>query len=212
MYVMVGEGVGGGGWRAGAVEPAVVESIDLMVTIADRAPAALSSTAHCVPCSPPPPPPPPARSTRRRAVAGIPLPHQALGGETLRPFLVAPAPAAAAAAAVAVVAAPRKKAWALSQWPRRPSCTVNHGCLDGHGSLSHCRPLPLTWTLAACEPHPWVPNAHPVTAARRCPGNPYELEPDQAVMGYKLRTNEWAYVCWFSFGNFSNFRISVQRR
>ena len=27
--------------------------------------------------------------------------------------------------------APRRKTWALSQWPRRPSCTVRHGCEDG---------------------------------------------------------------------------------
>jgi hypothetical protein len=27
----------------------------------------------------------------------------------------------------------RAKGWALSQWPRRPSCLTSHGCLDGHG-------------------------------------------------------------------------------
>jgi hypothetical protein len=27
----------------------------------------------------------------------------------------------------------RKKHWALSQWPRRPSCTTKPNCIDGHG-------------------------------------------------------------------------------
>lgn len=87
-------------------------------------------------------------------LAGLPLPRQALGGETLRPLLL---PKGAVA--------PRKKAWALSQWARRPSCTRSHGCLDGHG-------------------------------------NPWQFEPDQAIMGYKLRTVEWAFIAWvhFDFG------------
>jgi len=50
----------------------------------------------------------------------------------------------------------------MSQWARRPSCTVHHGCTDGHG-------------------------------------NPYDLIPDQALMGYKLRTTEWAYIAWFEY-------------
>ena len=35
-----------------------------------------------------------------------------------------------------------------------------------------------------------------------CPdgaGNPYDPSPDQALMGYKLRTEGWAYICWFGF-------------
>jgi hypothetical protein len=32
-----------------------------------------------------------------------------------------------------VVPPGRAKGWALSQWPRRPSCLTSHGCLDGHG-------------------------------------------------------------------------------
>ena len=36
-------------------------------------------------------------------------------------------------AGAAVAAAGRKKTWAISQWPRRPSCVTHHNCLDGHG-------------------------------------------------------------------------------
>jgi hypothetical protein len=91
---------------------------------------------------------------------------QAIAGETLRPFLFVPAAgesaannnrsdsAAAAAAAPAVAAAAaaaaprqlattaagapaaRNKTYALSQWPRRPSCTTSRGCTDGHGDPS----------------------------------------------------------------------------
>ena len=30
-------------------------------------------------------------------------------------------------------------------------------------------------------------------------GDPFDPLPDQAVMGYRLRTAEWAYVCWVEF-------------
>jgi hypothetical protein len=90
-----------------------------------------------------------------RGQAGLSLPAQALGGESMRPLLLAAAQQDDDAPLV------RKKTWALSQWPRRPSCTVG-GCEDGHG-------------------------------------NPYEYLPDQAVMGYKLRTESWAYIVWLQF-------------
>ena len=32
-----------------------------------------------------------------------------------------------------------------------------------------------------------------------CSGNPYDALPDQAIMGYKLRTERWAYIAWMSF-------------
>mmetsp|Transcript_3734 Transcript_3734/g.11719 ORF Transcript_3734/g.11719 Transcript_3734/m.11719 type:complete len:192 (-) Transcript_3734:147-722(-) len=55
-------------------------------------------------------------------LAGLPPPAQPLGGESLRPLLTAaPGP-------------PRNKTWALSQWPRRPSCVTHHSCTDGHGN------------------------------------------------------------------------------
>lgn len=79
-----------------------------------------------------------------------PLPKQALGGESMRSLLLT------GKGMELESPAPRKKTWALSQWPRRPSCTVNHGCEDGHG-------------------------------------NPYEKIPDQAIMGYRIRTDRWAY-------------------
>jgi hypothetical protein len=89
-------------------------------------------------------------------LAGLPLPKQALAGESMRPLLLT-------AKGIEVEdIAPRKKTWALSQWPRRPSCTVNHGCEDGHG-------------------------------------NPYEKIPDQAIMGYRIRTGRWAYIAWMTF-------------
>jgi len=75
--------------------------------------------------------------------------RQALGGESLRSLLRGDRAA-------------RSKDWALTQWPRRPSCTTRHGCVDGHD-------------------------------------NPYAALPDQAVMGYKLRTSRWAYICWVGF-------------
>jgi len=83
-------------------------------------------------------------------LAGIPLPTQALAGESMRPLLQTKP------------SMQRNKTYALSQFPRRPSCVTKHGCMDGGG-------------------------------------NPYDFSPDQAVMGYKLRTAEWAYVCWVEF-------------
>ena len=81
-------------------------------------------------------------------LAGLPLPKQAFAGETLRPLLGG--------------TGTRKKTWALSQWPRRPSCTTAHACIDGHD-------------------------------------DPWRAKPDVAVMGYKLRTDEWAYIWWGRF-------------
>lgn len=109
-YVVVPDSLGAG-WARGAKSSAVVESIDLMVTLAD--------------------------------LAGLPLPKQALGGETLRPMLLA-----AGTAELAVVA-PRKKNWALSQWPRRPSCTTHHNCIDGHDDPFKLIPDQVRWGLRA---------------------------------------------------------------
>lgn len=95
MFVVAPESLGSN-WARGHIETTVVESVDLMVTLAD--------------------------------LAGLPLPTQALGGESLRPLLLTPKGRETEAVA------PRKKTWALSQWPRRPSCTTRHGCLDGHGN------------------------------------------------------------------------------
>ena len=36
-------------------------------------------------------------------------------------------------------------------------------------------------------------------ACAACSGNPYDALPDQAIMGYKLRTERWAYIAWMSF-------------
>ena len=121
MYVVVPPSIKGN-WAHGLIQPSIVESIDLYVTLAD--------------------------------LAGLALPGQALGGETMRPLLQK---------SVDTISKPgREKTWALTQWPRRPSCTWNHGCEDGHG-------------------------------------NPYEATPDQAIMGYKLRTERWAYIVWVEF-------------
>lgn len=86
-------------------------------------------------------------------LAGLRLPTQAYAGESLRPLLQSTPPGAPGG---------RNKTWALTQWPRRPSCTTAHHCLDGGG-------------------------------------DPYDATPDQAVMGYRLRTDVWAYVCWVEF-------------
>jgi len=55
-----------------------------------------------------------------------------------------------------------RKNWALSQWPRRPSCIQVHKCIDGHN-------------------------------------DPSAFLPDQAVMGYSLRVENWRYGAWFPF-------------
>merc|ERR1712190_629520 len=117
MYVVVPPSLGEE-WARGARVSTVVESVDLMVTLAD--------------------------------LARLPLPAQALAGESMRPLLQTKP------------SVKRNKTYALSQFPRRPSCVSNHGCLDGHG-------------------------------------DPYAFSPDQAVMGYKLRVAQWAYVCWVEF-------------
>ena len=111
------------GWARGQRVKTVVETVDLLPTLAD--------------------------------LAGIPLPDLAYAGETLLPLMRAPT-----AGAVGIVG--RSKTWALSQWPRRPSCTTVHHCADGGG-------------------------------------DPFDRKPDVAIMGYRLRTDSWAYVCWVDF-------------
>ena len=63
------------------------------------------------------------------SLAGLDLPRgQSLGGESLVPFLLRKQDGAAP---------PRQaRPWALSQWPRRPSCVHHLGCIDGHGDPS----------------------------------------------------------------------------
>ena len=96
-------------------------------------------------------------------LAGIGLPPgQRLGGETLRPLLRTTETGRGGSGHAAAPSPVRNKTWALSQWPRRPSCTQRHGCVDGHG-------------------------------------DPYSFDPDQAIMGYKLRTDDWAYIAWVGF-------------
>jgi len=58
-------------------------------------------------------------------LADLELPPMALGGESLVALLSGPK------------TVPRKKTWALSQWPRRPSCTTSHQCMDGGGNPWH---------------------------------------------------------------------------
>lgn len=94
-------------------------------------------------------------------LAGLVPPNQPLAGESLRPLLLVNSEGVDIDG-VAPMAGVRNKTWALSQWPRRPSCVTHHACTDGHG-------------------------------------NPYEMLPDQAIMGYKLRVDNWAYISWFGF-------------
>ena len=90
-------------WNNGVISKIIVESVDLMITLAD--------------------------------LAGIPLPAEQFGGESLRPLLLAGATALSSSSSSDVDGvAPRKKTWAMSQWPRRPSCVSTHGCTDGHGN------------------------------------------------------------------------------
>ena len=149
-----------GGWRRGNVEPTVVEALDLFPSLADLAGIAPPKQARAThnprrgfpPTHPTPHPTPAAQHAllrlHRSAHVAPPYP-QALGGESLRSLLHGDGSG-------------RKKDWALTQWPRRPSCTTRHGCPDGAG-------------------------------------NPYEPSPDQALMGYKLRTARWAYIAWVGF-------------
>ena len=121
-YVVVPDSLGAG-WARGVKSSTVVESIDLMVTLAD--------------------------------LAGLQLPKQALGGETLRPLLLA-----AGSAELAAVT-PRRKNWALSQWPRRPSCTTHHNCIDGHDDPfklipDQVRGLRTAPLCPVCSPVAWV--------------------------------------------------------
>lgn len=61
-------------------------------------------------------------------LAGLKLPPQRLGGESLRPLL------RNEMAGEARYAGMRGKDWALTQWPRRAECTTRHGCADGQGN------------------------------------------------------------------------------
>ena len=133
LYVVVPPSLrGSGAWGRGVVQTTIVESVDLYPTIAD--------------------------------LAGLALPKMALGGESLRPLLVASASSSTpkaegfeAETAGTQAHSGRSKYYAISQWPRRPSCVTRHSCLDGHG-------------------------------------DPFTFTPDQAVMGYTLRVDGWRYT------------------
>ena len=106
MYVSVPDSLSHRGKiRRGVVEPTIVESIDLMPTLAD--------------------------------LTDITLPHQALAGETLSSLLLDQTDSVSTDTDVLsntdTGVGARKKKVALSQWPRRPSCTTKHSCMDGHG-------------------------------------------------------------------------------
>ena len=118
-----------GNIRRGVTETTVVESIDLMPTLAD--------------------------------LASIPLPRQVLGGETLTSLLFEENKTQESGHAWTNVQT-RQKTYALSQWPRRPSCATSHTCVDGHD-------------------------------------DPFRPEPDVALMGYTLRTDDWRYTAWMAF-------------
>ena len=91
----------------GAVSSSIVETIDLLPTLADLAGLALP--------------------------AGQLSPGQSLAPVLLK----APPPGAGGGgAAGAGAAAALPKAYALSQWPRRRSCLHKHSCTDGHGDPS----------------------------------------------------------------------------
>ena len=69
-------------------------------------------------------------------LAGVTPPKgQRLGGESLRPLLLADAGGDGRGGSSSKHGATqRKKTWALTQWPRRPSCVYRHGCEDGSGN------------------------------------------------------------------------------
>jgi hypothetical protein len=75
-------------------------------------------------------------------MAGVSMPAgQVVAGESMKPLLMLPpvelesdnGAGASGTISAGVSARARKKHWALSQWPRRPSCTTKPGCIDGHG-------------------------------------------------------------------------------
>jgi len=60
------------------------------------------------------------------------------------------------------------KTFALSQWPRRPSCVDHHGCEDGHGDPSAMQPdaavmgytyRTAEWRYGAWFPYDWAATA-----------------------------------------------------
>lgn len=57
-------------------------------------------------------------------LAGLPMPKMHLGGESMRGLLSGQHGNSAV----------RNKTWALSQWPRHPSCATQHQCADGSGN------------------------------------------------------------------------------
>ena len=57
-------------------------------------------------------------------LAGLPMPKMHLGGESMSSLLTVESDQGSL----------RNKTWALSQWPRHPSCTTQHHCVDGSGN------------------------------------------------------------------------------
>lgn len=53
-----------------------------------------------------------------------------------------------------------------------------------------------TWALCQWPRRPSCVKNHSCEDGH---GNPYEFQPDQAVMGYKIRVDDWAYIAWFGF-------------
>lgn len=78
---------------------------------------------------------------------------QQMAGESLEPLLRPPGARGVGG---------RSKVYALSQWPRRPSCINHNSCTDGHG-------------------------------------DPFQPDPDVAIMGYTYRDAEYRYGAWFNY-------------
>ena len=91
----------------------------------------------------------------------------------------------------------RQKKWALSQWARRPSCTVRHGCEDGHGNPYDSLPdQAIMGKQNRCQ------NRTLVLQRQGKPSTFLDLDRLHCicgVVGYKLRTERWAYTAWMSF-------------
>ena len=119
MYVVVPPGPSAPGtnaWARGVRQPSIAESVDLCLRLCD--------------------------------LASLPLPNMALGGESLRALLYQPVDDAGAGPVAKVKDTDgfeqetdqvrlhdgRRTYYAVSQWPRRPSCVHNHNCEDGHGN------------------------------------------------------------------------------
>jgi len=162
MYVSVPEAIGGGGWGRGVKQSAIVESVDLYPTIVDLVGFALPAMAlggeslrpllkaaaadkYIVVKQPG------VAKGDADADADVDAASAGAGAEaeanTNTTYLEAFGEAVSyeeAASGVrgeirGEISAPfgdrggRVKDWALSQWPRRPSCMTHHSCLDGHG-------------------------------------------------------------------------------